>query len=152
MNPRCVILSGPSGSGKSTIGRKLTAGLPRACWSICSADDYFVNRGQGVYDFDPKLLPLAHKECWLNFIAACAIRVPLIIVDNTNIEGWEISPYYTHAGAMGYDVSITKLVCDSKVAAGRNLHGVPAKSVESMARRHGKGWPHFWNVVEEKTS
>lgn len=146
-NIRCVILSGPSGAGKSTIARSLTAGLHMTNFVIASADDYFTNYGQSPYNFVPSLLPEAHKECYLNFLAACALRVPLVIVDNTNLQGWEIAPYYRHAEVMGYDVSITKVLIDVPTAAARNLHGVPLKAIESMSRRHGNGWCPHWNVV-----
>jgi predicted ABC-type ATPase len=149
MNPRCVILSGPSGAGKSTVAKNLTASLPRVCYAILSADDFFTKRGNGVYDFDPKLLPEAHKACYLDFVSAINIRVPLVIVDNTNISGWEIAPYYRYAEVMGYDVSITKLIVRPEVCAARNVHGVPAKAVESMAKRHGGGWCPHWKVTEQ---
>lgn len=151
-NPRCIILSGPSGGGKSTIARQLTAGLPDCNFAILSADDFFTKHGKGVYDFVPSLLPEAHKECYLNFLAACSIRVPLVIVDNTNISGWEIAPYYRHAEVMGYDVSITKVLIDPAIAAKRNLHGVPFKAVESMAKRLGNGWCPHWNVVVQNNN
>lgn len=146
MNPRCIILSGPSGFGKSTLAEKLKAAVPEGQSFICSADNFFVDEG-GFYAFDPKLLPQAHKECWLDFLNVVSFRTPLVIVDNTNLSGWEISPY-THASAMGYDTKIMKLACDTKVAAARNVHGVPAKVVEGMASRHGTGWCPFW-IVEK---
>lgn len=149
MNPRCVILSGSSGAGKSTTARNLVAGLPIQCYIIVSADDFFCRRGNGVYDFSPALLPEAHKECYLNFVGAINQRIPLVVVDNTNISGWEISPYYRYAEVMGYDVSITKVICDPAKAAARNLHGVPAKVVESMAKRLGSGWCPHWKVTEQ---
>lgn len=93
----------------------------------------------------------AHKECYLNFLAAVNIRIPLVVVDNTNISGYEIAPYYRYADVMGYDVSITKLLCKSEVAAARNLHGVPAKAIESMTRRHGSGWSSLWKVTTMQT-
>jgi len=148
-NIRCVILSGPSGAGKSTIAKRLIAGLPLTHYYIASADDYFYGRGNGVYSFVPSLLPEAHKECYLNFLSACSLRVPLVIVDNTNLQGWEIAPYYRHAEVMGYDVSITKVLIDIPTAAARNVHGVPLKAIESMSHRHGNGWCPHWNVVTQ---
>lgn len=145
--PRAIIISGPSGSGKSTLARNLTASLPIGSFLICSADDYFNRRGNGVYDFDKNLLPDAHKECYLNFITGVNARVPLIIVDNTNLEGRDIAPYYRYAEVMGYDVSIVKLTVDPKLGASRNLHNVPLKAIESMSKRHGIGWAPYWKVT-----
>jgi len=148
-NIRCVILSGLAGAGKSTIARSLTTGLPISNYVIASADDYFTQYGNAPYNFVPSLLPDAHAECYLNFLAACALRVPLVIVDNTNLQGWEIAPYYRHAEAVGYDVSITKVLIDVPTAAARNVHSVPLKAIESMAKRHGNGWCPHWNVVTQ---
>jgi hypothetical protein len=94
MNPRCIILSGPSGFGKSTLAAKLAGTVGEGKSFICSADNFFVNEG-GFYEFDPKLLPQAHKECYLDFINVVNFRTPLVIVDNTNLSGWEIAPYYS---------------------------------------------------------
>lgn len=146
MNPTCLILSGPSGVGKSTYTNALTTNQPAHLFAICSADNFFTKRGNGVYDFDPALLPEAHKESYLTFVDAVSIRVPLVIVDNTNLTGWEIAPYYTHAAAMGYMTKIIKFV--RKPFA--NLHGVPDKAVQSMIARHGKGWAPHWLVQEVK--
>jgi predicted ABC-type ATPase len=150
MTPRCIILSGPSGAGKSTIAKQLTAGLPSQGYAICSADDYFMQGG--VYRFNKSQLDDAHRECFLNFVTAVNLRVPLVIVDNTNIAGYEIAAYYRYAEAFGYDVSITKLIVRPEVAAARNVHGVPAKAVESMSKRHGGGWCPWWKVNEQNTN
>jgi tRNA uridine 5-carbamoylmethylation protein Kti12 len=143
-------MSSISGGGKSTFAREIVKGLPETGYVIVSADNFFTRRGNGVYDFNPALLPVAHKECYLDFLAACSLRTPIVIVDNTNLSAWEIAPYYTHAAAMGYEVKIIRIKCDPAIAAKRNSHGVPYNSVVGMAKRYNEkvGWPPFWNVEE----
>ena len=58
-----------------------------------------------------------------------------VVVDNTNTQMWEMSPYVLAAESYYFDVEIITLLVDPKIAHGRNLHGVPLKSVISMAER-----------------
>jgi hypothetical protein len=91
-----VVLRALSGSGKSTLARALTAGLndcgtpPAAV--VCSADDYFVERGGGVYAFDPALLPDAHAACRERVRESLLSGVPLVVVDNTHTREFEYAP------------------------------------------------------------
>ena len=49
-------------------------------------------------------------------------------------------------GTFEYDVEIITLECDPDVAAKRNVHGVPRKSVLDMYRRLTKNrLPPFWD-------
>jgi len=141
---KCIVMQGISGSGKSTIAGTYGG-------SVVSADNFFVALGNGTYNFQPPLLPAAHRECYLKFCKAIADGVEIIVVDNTNTTATEIAPYERHATAFGYEVEIVRVMCDPTVAASRNAHGVPLKSVIAMHDRILRGknaFPPWWKVTE----
>lgn len=124
-------MRGLPGSGKSTY---LKENYPGAV--VCSADNYFIVRtedGGEFYDFEPRLLPEAHKSCMQKFLRAVTEGVSTVAVDNTNVRVWEASPYYQVATAMGYEVEVIRVVADPLICAARNIHGVPKDAVIRMA-------------------
>jgi len=139
MSGKVKILRGVAGSGKSTYAY---ANYSNAL--VVSADHYFVENG--LYTFDVAKLGDAHSTCFRNYIEALQDEVSLVLVDNTNTTAWECSPYVQGGAAFGYDVEIITLECDPDVAARRNVHGVPRKSVLDMHRRLTRNrLPPFWN-------
>lgn len=139
MAKKVKILRGVAGSGKSTYAR---ANYPNAL--VVSADHYFIK--DGIYTFDVAKLGDAHSTCFRNYIQALIDDVELVVVDNTNTTAWECSPYVQGASAFGYEVEIITLECDPDMAAQRNIHGVPRKSVLDMYRRISRNrLPPFWN-------
>ena len=141
-----VILRGVSGSGKTTYVNRLIKKAHGLCKilssQVCSADYYF-ERPDKVYDFNPKLLPNAHAWCLKQVKLAMedfdAVSftgdTDLIIVDNTNICHWQYQKYIELAKERGYKV---KIICipfrkeDALLYATRNLHGVPLSSIKKM--------------------
>ena len=75
----------PHRSGKSTLARTL-GGV------VLSTDDYFERGGRG-YVFDATLLGEAHPWNLRRAAEACARREPLVVIDNTNTQAWEMYPY-----------------------------------------------------------
>ena len=145
---RVIILSGISGSGKSTLAKKLadeeTASGGTA--KICCADDYFMDSA-GHYNFEPNKLGDAHAQCYSQFLQALDEGVKLVIVPNTSTRTDEISPYFLGAAAYGIKAKLITLDCDPEVAAGRNVHGLDARSVKrqmgNLERRTVyKYWDH----------
>lgn len=136
---RIVILRGVPGSGKSTLAKREFVGA-----KTVSADHFF--EIEGKYCFDPKKLPLAHQACFRQFMEACKSEAPLIVVDNTSTTAMEASPYVLCGETFGYSVEVVTLLCDPKVAASRNLHGVPKAAVLAMdSRLRGEFIPPWWN-------
>ena len=133
------ILQGPPGSGKSTWTK---THAPKAV--VCSADAFFVDK-KGIYNFDPSLIGSAHASCMRTFIEALVAQKKDIVVDNTNMTLVEMAPYYLGAQAYWHDVAIVRFEVDAKVAAARNIHGVPLASIERMiaARQDPPPW---WDV------
>uniref|UniRef100_A0A3Q3EEW4 NEDD4 binding protein 2 n=1 Tax=Labrus bergylta TaxID=56723 RepID=A0A3Q3EEW4_9LABR len=84
-----VLLRGAPGSGKSTLARALVENNPGGV--TLSTDDFFTNHGR--YRFDPSALGEAHE--WNHKRATVAFErcINPIIIDNTNMQGWEMKPY-----------------------------------------------------------
>lgn len=123
-----IILRGISGAGKSTYTE---ANFPNA--TVCSADKFFIK--DGVYKFDPTKLGNAHAWCGDQFGQALKRGDETIVVDNTNTKLWEMKNYLETAARFGCEVKVVRLTVDPKIAAARNLHGVPADKVQQMQDR-----------------
>lgn len=140
---KVYILSGVPGSGKTTWIKE-SAGI--IDYTIVSADNYFTDPITKKYNFNASKLAEAHDECLRCFLRAIESKATRpIIVDNTNLKVWEIAPYYRIAEALGKDPVIIRFVGDPRIAAGRNVHGVPFEKVLQM--HNGiEPLPPWWNV------
>ncbi len=132
-----TIIRGISGSGKSTYASTLEG-------VICSADDHFLIDGK--YRFDFRQLTEAHASCFRKAQAALGAGEN-VIIDNTNTQVWEMSPYVMLANVCGAEIRIIRVDCDPEVAAERNTHGVPKTAVLGMAERMETPLP-FWAEEE----
>ena len=137
---KVIIMRGLPGSGKSTY---IKNNFPNAL--VCSADHFFEKDGE--YNFNPAKLPDAHKACMRTFIKYLSAEAPLIIVDNTNTQLWELSPYVSVAEAFGAEVEILHVKSDVNTCIDRNVHGVPEKSIKAMNERWDNPLP-WWNQKE----
>lgn len=137
--PKAIfIVSGISGSGKSTFTKKVVADTVAAGKKACvvSADNYFTST-DGTYNFNPAMLGNAHGACFKAFIEALQeSSTDVVIVDNTNTTMLEIMPYYQAARAFQPDatITITTVYCDAAIAAARNQHNVPEKTIQRQAK------------------
>ena len=135
---RCTILCGIPGSGKTTYAKRE---FPAA--KVLSADDFFMvgvvsssdHAVKTEYRFDPTQLPAAHGSCLRRFIEAVQERRESIVVDNTNTTTAEIAPYAAVALAYGYTLQVLVIEADPEAAFARNVHGVPLKACQAMAKR-----------------
>lgn len=127
-----VLLRGLPGSGKSTLAREL-----QYHGVILSADDYFIKNG--TYEYDPAKLSEAHASSRkLARIAMQQCRTP-IIIDNTNMEVWEMLPYVSEAMQFRYGIYClepeTPWRYDPKVLAQKNSHNVGMNKIVRMLER-----------------
>lgn len=141
---KLVIMRGVSGSGKSTRAKEIAKMTKSAGQSvyICSADDYFIDRSSGRYEFDAKKLGGAHSWCKTKAETAMDLGVDVVIIDNTNTKRWEFQAYIELAEAFGYNVEIEKVgqldESNLKVYANRNKHGVSLDVIRKQAQRFEK--------------
>jgi NEDD4-binding protein 2 len=134
-----VVMRGLPGSGKS-YAAQVHGGL------ILSTDDYFVVDGE--YQFNPTLIGEAHA--WNQKRASYAMedKVPVIVVDNTNIRLWEMKPYVLLAQKHGYRPVFcypeTEWATNPEECARRNSHGVPFEAIERM----NQNFEQFRSIAE----
>lgn len=91
-----IIMRGLPGSGKTTLA-KTFGGI------IFSTDDFFIK--DGVYQFDPKEITLAHDWNQERTEDAMNQGIGPIVIDNTNIKYEHIEPYLKMAKVYGYKVT-----------------------------------------------
>ncbi|MCC7522691.1 AAA family ATPase [Candidatus Uhrbacteria bacterium] len=135
---RVTVLRGISGAGKSTWVKQHAADA-----RIVSADRFFIVDGE--YRFDPSKLQENHGKCFRAFMDAIRSGEPHIVVDNTNIEAWEYSPYVIAAEAFGYVVELLTLDCTVEASLSRKalvnkaslerMHQALARETEQMPKR-----------------
>uniref|UniRef100_A0A8C3NWL7 NEDD4 binding protein 2 n=1 Tax=Cyanoderma ruficeps TaxID=181631 RepID=A0A8C3NWL7_9PASS len=131
-----VLLRGVPGSGKSYLARNLLEDNPGGI--ILSTDDYFYKHGQ--YHYDPDCLGEAHDWNRKRAKEAFERRISPIIIDNTNIQAWEMKPYVTLAQQFKYKVMFrepdTWWKFKPKELERRNIHGVSKEKIKRMLERY----------------
>lgn len=127
-----VLLRGAPGSGKSTLARALLAHNPGGI--VLSTDEYF--KVNGNYHFNPAMLGEAHS--WNHNRAEIAFEsgVNPIVIDNTNLQAWEMRPYVVQALKHNYKVLFkepdTWWKNKARELERRTKHGVPVETIRRM--------------------
>ncbi|KAL1023977.1 hypothetical protein UPYG_G00049780, partial [Umbra pygmaea] len=124
--------AGSSGFGQSTLAKAILQQNPHGV--VFSTDDYFCRHGD--YCYDPSVLGEAHE--WNHNRAKEAMEASSspVIIDNTNMQGWEMRPYVAMALKMNYKVLFREP--DSwwknkpKELERRTRHGVSADKIRRM--------------------
>jgi len=94
-----VIARGPSGSGKSRMTEEISE---QSNAPIFSSDDFWMINGE--YQFDREYVGESHFWNQGRVEEAMQGNTPVIIVDNTNSQFWEMKPYVLMAQKYGYNV------------------------------------------------
>ncbi|KAM9143048.1 NEDD4-binding protein 2 isoform 2-T6 [Pangshura tecta] len=131
-----VLLRGVPGSGKSFLARTLLEDNPSGI--ILSTDDYFYKNGQ--YQYDANCLGEAHEWNRKQAKEAFEKRISPIIIDNTNIQAWEMKPYVALSQQYKYKVMFrepdTWWKFKPKELERRNIHGVSKEKIKRMLERY----------------
>ncbi|OXB83788.1 UNVERIFIED_CONTAM: hypothetical protein H355_003000 [Colinus virginianus] len=131
-----VLLRGVPGSGKSYLARMMLEDNPGGV--IFSTDDYFYKRGQ--YHYDADCLGEAHEWNRKRAKEAFEMKISPIIIDNTNIQAWEMKPYVTLAQQFKYKVMFrepdTWWKFKPKELERRNIHGVSKEKIKRMLEQY----------------
>jgi len=123
------------GSGKSTLSKQLGQG-----GIILGTDDFFMINGK--YQFNHEMLTDAHLWNQGRTERAMQKGITPIVVDNTNVEAWEMKPYVIMAQKHGYNIEIkepnTPWKFDAEELAKRNKHDVPKEVIEKQLSKYQK--------------
>ena len=135
-----VIMRGIPGSGKSPFVTRLMDIRGHAHTHVISTDKYT----QGPNGYDPSMLQAGHEASWLEYekliCGEGASPKDLVVVDNTNITGFEIGPYYLPARAHKHFVSVVTMLCSPEDAIVGSTHKVPSSVI----------WPRYQTLVTER--
>jgi tRNA uridine 5-carbamoylmethylation protein Kti12 len=143
------VMSGLPGSGKSTWAENARCSAAGPA-EIVSADKYFLR--DGVYKFEPALLPDAHAACLRAFVGLVSCYPNddlLIIVDNTNISNWERAPYMALGHAYGHGTTLVIIKTPIEVCLAKNIHGVSEDTIVGMKARFEQP-PRHWKYEKVK--
>ncbi len=125
LNRVVILLRGVSGSSKTTFAEYLKDIFywnPDKSCEICCADDQFTD-SKGNYNFNPILLPIAHKACQEKFVDALKNGVELVIVSNVNAKPSDFNFYLDKCKEFNYVVF--SLIIEKRFEGGDNGHNVP---------------------------
>lgn len=115
------LIRGLPGSGKSTLAKSLVAS-PDQHWE---ADMFFV-QADGTYKYDPSKIKEAHKWCQKK-VEQMMKTGQDVVVSNTFVRLWELSPYQRMAERYGY---VTKIIeCHANFGS---VHNVPKRVIKRM--------------------
>ena len=138
---KLIIMRGVSGSGKSTLAQQLAQAHPESV--IYSTDDFFMVEGK--YVFDVKKIGENHKKNQDRAVEGMKKKIPLIVIDNTNTQAWEMKPYVLAAQEHGYQIEIhePEPVSIEEIMRRQNNRkdsnkNLPVEIVEKMLQRFEK--------------
>lgn len=130
-----VLFRGLPGSGKTTAAKLWSEGLEfgdeEVSRCIYAADDFFEERTG--YDFDARLLSVAHSQCILRTYE-CLKAGHSVGVHNTFTTKQEMQPYLFMAESL--EVPVRVIHCTGEW---KNIHNVPQTTLNAMRAR----WEDF---------
>ncbi len=128
-----LILRGLPGVGKSTLAEVLTAINKDSV--VLSSDDFFYDKTTKIHNFDKEKIQDAHKWNFDRYKKSIESRVPVIIVDNSNIKNFHYHLYLDYGQRHNYLVSVVTIphndVSDRELTE-RNIHGVSRETIRRM--------------------
>lgn len=135
MKPQLIILRGLPGAGKSTFAKNyanVLAASGQVVKGPFEADNFFVNKTTGEYQFDPNKLGAAHTQCFKDVELVMVQQATHVIVSNTATTERELKPYLDLAKKYGYDV--VSLIVENR-HGNDSVHNVPEEAMVKMETR-----------------
>lgn len=140
-----ICMRGAPGSGKSYLAHSIIDKTMHGDYAnhIFSTDDFFLNPRTKRYCFDRSRLSEAH-DTNQNRVAQRAMNGwSPIIVDNTNMQLWEMFPYFREATRNGYIIKILEPKTPWRISVGklaqRNKHNVDQETIARMLEKYEPG-------------
>lgn len=144
-NKILILMRGAPGSGKSTLAKSLISRtMPVQSFSdfVFSSDDYFYN-SNGIYRYDVNRLSDAHAFNKKRVEDKAVKGWSPIIIDNTNMQLWEMMPYVQIGVKNGYIIEVLEPMTPWRISPGklaqRNSHQVPKDKIERMLSKYEPG-------------
>lgn len=140
-----VCMRGAPGSGKSYLARAIVDRTMHGNYAdhIFSTDDFFIDARTQKYQFDRTRLSEAHETNQRKVAQRAAAGWSPIIVDNTSMKLWEMTPYFREAYNNGYLIRILEPNTPWRIAVGklaqRNSHGVEQEHIARMLNNFEPG-------------
>lgn len=142
---KLYVMRGVSGSGKSTVAKNLPGVLEQNIFSTDNLigdgtlESYlsFFESMQEKKDFSP--LSDLHKKNTDMVKDAIVNGIAPIVLDNTNLQGWECKDCVEYAIQNGYEVEFIDVGTGGKTIeelADRNTHGVPKEVIQKMVDKY----------------
>lgn len=122
-----TLIRGLPGSGKSTFARKLVESNKNVI-SHLETDMFFFDE-KGDYQFDVTLLSEAHRWCQMQ-CGSLLKKKQSVIIANTFIKQWEITPY--RQLAKKYDAKLVIKVCRGNY---QSIHNIPESTIKKMQQQ-----------------
>ncbi|XP_046977801.1 uncharacterized protein LOC124543596 [Vanessa cardui] len=142
-----IMMRGLSGSGKSYLAKKLIDAIypvpseRNYSTHIFSTDDYFMHNN--VYVFDKSRLSEFHERNERMARNSMVRGVSPVIIDNTNVELWEMKPYVYEGIKNGYIVEVvepnTPWARNPKQLQRNTLHNVPIHTIQRKLETYQNG-------------
>lgn len=126
---KLYILRGIPGSGKSTYGKKIVDNAIDAGLSAIKieADDFFIKDGK--YNWNPKLIGMAHKWCQDNVRKALHLY-DVVVVANTSLSLTDVKTYIKIANEEYVDFEVVAIHGNHQ-----NVHNVPEETLKKMREK-----------------
>lgn len=126
--PTLYLIRGVSGAGKSTFARILADSLGI---SYYEADEFFVDKETGEYNFDPALLSHAHEVC--KYQTECGLSMGFsVVVSNTSTTEKEVKTYQNLAEY--YQANFVSLIVENRNGT-MSVHDVPEEVLQRQRNR-----------------
>lgn len=143
------VMRGLPGSGKSTLVKAISQNFHDQNPVICSADHYFIDK-DGIYKFNPGRLKDAHEASQSSMSNACSDGKKLVIVDNTNVQHWEMKSYFLNANKAPFTYRFivvepkTPWKVNPEELESKNTHDVDVETLRKKVRQFELAVPIYF--------